>query len=324
MLSNLVGDRRALLPADLATLLGEFARASLTLDWSHSGEAHAAALLSAADPLDGLRFTPLRQSEPPGGQGAGGGDGTWWCPDGSRPLKRCGFACHRLEALGAPPADGDCEIAISALPPSGGAPPHSLAPPCDLLLGVAEFDPATRTRHTPVAELLRVTVGGGAASARFPRPRPGLACLVSVCAAPAEHADFTPLPWGASPASVPSASYRLHLRHLTPHHATAAPSGPGPGAIAVPADGVMPVASGLPRLKPRPRLSGGGASGTGVDVRSGNPGEVNIVDVAGYIAGQGRTLVGVSFAYRYVVGFSGNAGNCALAYRTSPSPLTFL
>ena len=52
-------------PPTLGTLFGEFALASLTLDWGWREE-QSTAFLAAADPLDPLRFTPLLPSTPHG------------------------------------------------------------------------------------------------------------------------------------------------------------------------------------------------------------------------------------------------------------------
>jgi len=58
-----------------------------------------------------------------------------------------------------------------------------------------------------------------------------------------------------------------------------------------------------------PRLSGGGASRTAIDLRSGNPNEINTVHLGdAVIAARGRTLRSVAFCYRYVVGYSGCEG----------------
>ena len=51
----------------------------------------------------------------------------------------------------------------------------------------------------------------------------------------------------------------------------------------------------------------GGASSTGYDLRSGNPSELNEVLLRdGFVSRPGGVLQRVSFAYRYVVGYSGN------------------
>ena len=76
----------------------------------------------------------------------------------------------------------------------------------------------------------------------------------------------------------------------------------GPCAVRVP--------TGLATLTPIPRLSGGGASCTSIDLRSGNPGEANKVLLShACILARGRTLTGFSFCYSYVVGYSGIEGD---------------
>ena len=296
------------MPSNLAELFGHFAHASLTLDWASRsrGPEQAAALLAAADALDPLRFTPLRPAAQPHKVR---GVGRWWVPDGSRPLKRCGFGCHRLLI------DGTAEvtIAICARKPHGGAPAHLSTPPCDLLVGIVGYDRTTGERHVPVDELLRASVGGDAPIARFV-PQTRFAYMVSVCAGPREDAHFVPLPWGTPPSDLPTCSYALGLsQNCSPHpDVDRANSGDTSDAaeapLAVPAEGVVAVPTGLPRLHPVARLSGGGASRTSIDLRSGNPNEVNTVRISGAINARGCTLVGVAFAYRYVVGFSACEG----------------
>lgn len=48
-------------------------------------------------------------------------------------------------------------------------------------------------------------------------------------------------------------------------------------AVLAGAGAVVEVPTGLASMVPQPRLSGGGASKTAIDLRSGNPGEVNTV-----------------------------------------------
>ena len=312
-------------PASLAELFGEFARASLTLDWACAsrGREHAAALLAAADPLDPLRFTPLVPTAhgPPVAGVAAGHDAqaaasiaSWWAPDGSRPLKRCGFAAHRL-SIDPTVQDEEVVIVLVARPPTGGTAPHNATPPCDLLLGVVEFDPRSGTRHHAVPHLVRARVGGGMVVARF-TPRAGMTTLLSVCACPRADSDFVPLPWGVPPSTLPTSTYVLGLSMGCQSHAACGaadvqqlqpsappltvPRGPFP-TVAVP--------TGLGSWCPQPRLSGGGASITAIDIRSGNPNEVNIVNLSSpEIRAKGHSLLRLSMCYRYVVGYSGNAG----------------
>ena len=91
---------------------------------------------------------------------------------------------------------------------------------------------------------------------------------------------------------------------------SAAPKAAAPKRAAVtkpedsaPREGVVGIPTGLTALT----LSGG-ASSTGYDVRCGNPGGVgSLVLTGGALAAKpGFTVTGLSFAYRYVVGYSGD------------------
>ena len=305
----------------LGSLFGAFAMASLTLDWGWT-PAESAALLKAADPLDPLRFTPLRRmrSPPPDGK-----DGCWWLPDGSRGLKRCGFCAHRLEvpttgesALAAA-AGGELEttteaqeveVALRALPPTG---PAGIA--CDLHVGIAGIHPSSCERHLPlkVAVVAHAEQGQSMATLRF-RARPGFVYMLSVCAAPCDDADFAPLKWGVPPASLPTYRYAVALSGCSPHAGgggAVPPQATDLPPLTVPTNGQpLHIPTGLSNLMPCPRLSGGGASLTAIDVRSGNPNEVNTVLLrAGRFAAKGRTVRHIRFSYRYVVGYSGNEGD---------------
>ena len=79
------------------------------------------------------------------------------------------------------------------------------------------------------------------------------------------------------------------------------------------ADGWVDVPTGLDNLQPAARLSGGGASSfAGRDMRSGNPGETNTVQLKrAVLAARGRTLRAVRLNYRYVVGYSAAEGDPA-------------
>jgi hypothetical protein len=280
-------------------LFGAFAMASLTMDWGWM-PGQSAALLASADPLDELRFTPLRAAR------RAGEPDPCWQPDGSRPLKRCGFAAHRLRI------DGEDEVRI-VLRGSAGAGGH------DLWLGVVGLHPSTGARHYPVSEPLAVRAadsgdgsgGSGTAVAAIQFvPLPGHEYLVSVCASPGaqdgEEAAYAPLAWGTDPSTLPTAQYTLQLQGCRPHAAAAAthPTAGGPLAV-LPSASTVRVPTGLRRMRPVPKLSGGGASLTALDIRSGNPGEVNTVElVGGTLRARGRTVHGVSFSYRCVVGYS--------------------
>ena len=308
-------------PSSLAELFGKFARASLTLDWAcpSRGPSQAAALLESADPLDPMRFTPLGRATRPSLATTvvdSPAAVSWWAPDGSRPLKRSGFACHRL--LVSSGGGSEVVLTIFACPPIGGASPYKDTPPCDLLLGIVGFDGSTRHVGTP--DLVRARVGSGAVVARFV-PRAGVSTyLVSVCAAPRTDADFIPLAWGTPPADLPTCAYMLGMCGCEPHTSggvtTEGQHPPSMPPLAAPRDStLLAVPSGLAYWHPQLRLSGGGASSTGRDLRSGNPNEVNTVDLsAPWLAARGRTLVSVSLAFRYIVGFSGCEGSPGPAF----------
>ena len=326
----------AALPATLAQLFGAFARASLTLDWGcpSRGASQAEALLASADPVDPLRFTPLCRATPPPNAACNGlpqpptsspriSATSWWAPDGSRPLKRGGFACLRLlvthrssggGGLGAAEGRVEREVVLTLLacPPTGGTPPHRDRPPCDLLMAVVGFE--CGERHIATPDLICARVGSGAAVARFV-PRAGMSTyLVSICAGPRSDADFEPLKWGTAPTDLPTNNYVLGLcEGCVPYPAGESGGSvecghrqPATPSLTVPNDGSpLVVPSSIAQWWPQPRLSGGGASSSGRDLRSGNPQEVNTVDLsAPWLRASGRTLATISLAYRYVVGFS--------------------
>ena len=304
----------------LGTLFGAFAMASLTMDWGWRPE-QSAALLASADPLDTLRFTPLRPQQRPQQKQSDDVDSdgevaSWWMPDGSRPLKRCGFCTHRLDT-GATEKDGKIDVELRALAAvaAGQSSGHGVAPPsllpCDLHLGVAGLDPSG-ARHHPIATAA-IAVSGGEEEciARLSfTPRAGFVYMLSVCAAPQRDEDFEPLEWGVPPASLPTYRYALRLQGCTPHRLNDGGAGQAyEQLLTIPQDGVVRVPTGLTNLQPAPKLSGGGASLTSIDLRSGNPGEVNTVLLScGRMAAQGRTLRRLNFAYRCVIGYSGGEG----------------
>ena len=339
----------------LAAVFGSFARASLTLDWGSSPH-QSAALLEAADPLDPLRFTPLRRcrscpattaaataalsattataattaASAPRAADADAGAPTdadiaadaadaatasWWIPDGSRPLRRCGFATHLLViSHGAT----DAAVTVMASPPDPTA--ATAVVPCSLIVSVVGFDPATRARHEAATPHLALTAeGGAAAQVRF-QPRKGFEYLLGVCAAPTRDEDFEPLAWGTPPRLLPSYTYSVGLTGCAPHTTSQSGGPPHPGdlaesgrgddsALAPSATGEVAVPTGLVGLRPVPRLSGGGAALTSIDLRSGNPNETNTVLLPhGLLAARGRSVRAVHLSYRYVVGYSADEG----------------
>ena len=125
-------------------------------------------------------------------------------------------------------------------------------------------------------------------------------------------ARFEAQRWGTAPSSLPTLRYELRLEGCAPHEAVqpsaaAAAAAAGP-ALTPPAVGALDVPSGLARLRPVARLGGGGAASTGRDLRSGNPREVNVVEVGAPIAAGGAVLRGVSCSYRYLCGYSTDGG----------------
>eukprot|EP00908_Phaeocystis_cordata_P009395 Transcript_20176.p2 GENE.Transcript_20176~~Transcript_20176.p2 ORF type:complete len:450 (-),score=126.81 Transcript_20176:25-1374(-) len=150
-----------------------------------------------------------------------------------------------------------------------------------------------------------------AALVRF-RARAGFVYLVAVSAAPADAA-FSPLKWGTEPSELPTLRYELELHGCSPSHRAAAAPAAMAAATAAPLpelgrDCELFVPTGLAALEPRERLGGGGASRTAHDLRSGNPGETNTVDLrhGAFRAARGSVLRQVCFAYRYLVGYSAN------------------
>ena len=308
----------------LGAIFGAFARASLTLSDLSPSANQAAALLAAADPLDPARFTPLRElpaSSVPranatsstlgveANSAAAGDVGDehpgilWWAPDGSRPLRRCGFATHRLRAQG---CDGRANVIIRGL--------ASTAPfECELVAAVVGFDPEAgiECAHSEQAYATASMDGDGGVGSLSFATRAGIEYLLSVCAAPKRDMDWTPLPWGINPRTLPSFTYTIGMSGCMPHPAVALSTLPeGVPLLTVGSDGWVAVPTGIGGLHPVPRLSGGGASiFAGRDVRSGNPGEVNLVLLSrANLAVGGRTLRAVRLSYRVVVGYSGVEG----------------
>ena len=220
-------DGAAKRPACLRDLFGGFALASLTLDWACADRAHQAdALLACADVLDPLRFTPLSKAAcgvKPNTHGRPtvyDEDGAaWFVPDGSRPLKRLGFACHRIEVN---ENAQEVTLRLEAHAPSGGSPSSSS---CDLILGVAGYHPTAKQRHYPVHDpttesLPCAVIGGEAATVTF-SPLPGYVYLLSVCAV-CEDKDFVALKWGTPPQSLPTWRYSIGMLNCMPHKLVAA------------------------------------------------------------------------------------------------------
>jgi hypothetical protein len=105
--------------------------------------------------------------------------------------------------------------------------------------------------------------------------------------------------------------YELALRGCAPlpnaaHHRGARRGAPAEIAVEIAAEGELPIPTGLAAMEPVERLGGGGASRTGHDLRSGNPGETNLVDLrdGSFHAPPGALLSSVGFVYRYLSGYS--------------------
>ena len=250
----------------------------------------------------------------------------WWRPDGSRPLKRCGFATHRLvvASAGSGSTGGSADwlreatVCVHALPPSDAA-----TVPCELIVAVVGFDPTACSRHDDAVPRLACTAAGATAARLRFTPRPGVEYLLSVCAAPARDTDFDPLPWGRPPSQQPTYAYVLGLDGCAPHPSVASRGAaswqppPGLAPLSTSADGWVAVPTGLEGMQPLPRLSGGGASlYDRRDVRSGNPREVNTVLLTrALLAVKGRTIARVRLSYRVVVGYSGVEGAPGPSFR---------
>ena len=105
--------------------------------------------------------------------------------------------------------------------------------------------------------------------------------------------------------------YELVLRGCAPlpnaaHHRGAPCCAPAEVAAEIAAEGELPIPTGLAAMEPAERLGGGGASRTGHDLRSGNPGETNLVDLRDgtFRTPPGALLSSVGFVYRYLSGYS--------------------
>ena len=324
-------------------------QAALTLHLGAS-DAQNATLRAAADPLSRTRFCPLVRGD--GGSGGGGGEYARfsWRPDGSRPLKRCGFCCHQLviegavaeaeaeveaevEAEAGAEVEAEADAEVELLPLSGGV---------RYVLAVVGFEPRTGRRHR-AAPLAHASVEDERPATVAWRAKRGYTYLIAVSASPADD-DFAPLKWGTEPASLPTlrydlavqphatqpatlcarscnpmrqrlqphvSRYELALRGCAPlpdaaHHRSAPCRAPAEVAAEIAAEGELRIPTGLAAMEPAERLGGGGASRTGHDLRSGNPGETNLVDLRDgtFRAPPGALLSSVGFAYRYLSGYS--------------------
>ena len=107
--------------------------------------------------------------------------------------------------------------------------------------------------------------------------------------------------------------YELALRGCTPlphaaQHRGALGCAPAEVTAEIAAGGELHIPTGLAAMEPAERLGGGGASRTGHDLRSGNPGETNLVELrhGSFCAPPGALLSSVGFAYRYLSGYCGD------------------
>ena len=328
-------------------------QAALTLHIGAS-DAQNATLRVAADPLGRTRFCPLVRCGGGGGgdgDGGSGGDGGYarscWRPDGSRPLKRCGFCCHQLVIEGAV-AEVEAEAEAQAQAEAGAEVDAEADAEVELLplsrgvryfLAVVGFEPRTGRRHR-AAPLAHAGVEDSSLATVAWRAKRGYTYLIAVSASPADD-DFEPLKWGTEPASLPTlryelalppdaiqpatlcaggcnpllqpyvSRYELALRGCAPlpnaaHHRGAPCCAPAEVTAEIAAEGELPIPTGLAAMEPAERLGGGGASRTGHDLRSGNPGETNLVDLrdGSFHAPPGALLSSVGFVYRYLSGYS--------------------
>ena len=105
----------------------------------------------------------------------------WWTADGSRPLRRCGFATHRLEAHSRG-AGERASVTVVALPAvvlpahRAGAPPPPPPLPFELIIGVVGYDPHTCTRYdetSPALSCMQVLTTAPCLSPQVRRDEPG-------------------------------------------------------------------------------------------------------------------------------------------------------
>jgi hypothetical protein len=266
-----VGGWRALADAAAA----DWAAAVATAHFGADAGADAA-VRSACDVLAHSRcakLRPARQQAP----------AVWHC-DAARPLKQHGVCVHRLEAV----TPGAARVHVQ---PLDGA---------QLRYVLVGFDAATGERV--------VCTPSGDDGITF-TPRADLAWLLAVTAAPDAPVD---VPWGVQPSSLPTHRYTVRLHGCAPHASSRAPPAAPPPPLLrlhrVEGDSitVLDVPSGLANLLP----AGPGACSTGSDIRSGEPGMTSRVTLRHAVAAPaaGARLVHVSFAYRAVIGYSGNDG----------------
>jgi hypothetical protein len=230
-----------------------------------------AAVRAACDVLSPTRLAKLRPAR--------NKPGLWRC-DAARPLKQHGVCVHRLEAATA---------ARVSVQPLNGAP---------LRYVLVGFNDATGER---------VVCTPGADDGIAFTPRAGLAWLLAVTAAPEAPVA---VPWGVQPSSLPTHRYTVRLDGCAPHASSRAPpAAPPPPLLRLErresdAILVLELPSGLANLLP----AGPGACSTGSDMRSGEPGATTRVTLRHAVAAPlaGARLVHVSFAYRAVIGYSGN------------------
>ena len=273
--------------AALGAAMGDYAAAVATAHFG-SDDAADAAVHASCDVLAPARLAKLRR----------GDAADAWRSDARMPLKQHGVCVHRLE-----PHSGAVALSVRVVPR-----PAADAPPAALRYVLVGYDAATGAR---VASAVRLCGENDDCGFAFPEvsDASALAWLLAVTAAPMAPAEVF---WGIEPDALPTFAYTVQLAGCAPHADSQPPLPPPPPLLHAPAAGTADIAmpSGLGNLEPCALAPG--ASSTGVDVRSGEPGATTVVWLRHALAPApgvpgGARLVRVRFAYRVVVGYSGNA-----------------
>lgn len=270
----------------LSRLFGRFSCAAAALSLGKTA-AETEAFCDAASALHPPRFCPLIAVAAPT---SAIGSTLGYVPDGSRPLKRFGFCCHRLKLS---------DLGPVSVQLSRSAPSHTDSRGTTLLyLSAVGIDPASPARHVVTSDPVELGSGKTAVLVEW-TPHTNLTYIIVVSGGPPDS-EFEPLRWGVQPCSLTTITYQLELCNCTAMDERQPIAAVEARAVS---ESVVAIPTGLVGLQPVERLGGGGASITARDLRSGSPHEVNTVELSrSHFRAAGLTLTGVSFVYRYLTG----------------------
>ena len=272
--------------AALGAAMGDYAAAVATAHFGCDAAADAA-VRASCDVLAPARLAKLRR----------GDTADAWRSDARMPLKQHGVCVHRLVL---PSGTGAASVRVTARPAAD-------TPPAALHYVLVSYEAATGARVATAVS----SCGDDDDGLAFPEvpDASALAWLLAVTAAPTTPVEVF---WGIEPDALPTFAYAVQLAGCEPHvDSQPPPPPPPPPLLHAPAAGTADVAvpSGLGNLEPCALAPG--AASTGADLRSGEPGATTVVWLRHALAPApdapgGARLLRVRFAYRVVVGYSGN------------------